>query len=116
MAHRADLFADSEVLPLDIQRKVHCSHFVYRALNQESTNYLNDMYSKSNRVIGRVTRSTINDNLTVPTCRTECAKGNVRVRGAMDYNKISLDVRESRNINLFKRNLSRNIPFTSAYM
>ena len=116
MAHRADLYADSDVLPLDIQRKLHGSHFVYRALNQESTNYLNDMYSKVNRETGRVTRSTINDRLTVPTRRTECAKGNIRVRGAMDYNEIALDVRESSNINIFKHNLSRDIPFTSRYM
>ena len=116
LSHRADLFNDSNVLPLDVQRKVHCTHFVYRALNQESTRYLNNMYNKGNRNCGRMTQSTIKDKLTAPPCRTECANGNVRVRGARIYNEVSLEVRQSNNIRSFKRNLLNNMPFTSNYM
>ena len=116
LSHRADLFKDATVLPLDVQRKVHCSHFVYRALNQESTTYLNNMYSKGNRECGRITRSSIEDKLTVPLCRTECAKGNVRVRGARLYNDVPLGTRQSNTFRSFKRNLANNIPFASRYM
>ena len=103
------------VVPLDIQRKLHCSHFVYRALNQETTNHLNNMFGRVNNATDRVTRSTILDKLVIPSHRTECVTGNIRIQGARLYNVILLDIRESNSIHIFKRRLKSNVPFESKY-
>ena len=116
LSHRADLFSDSGVLPLDVQRKVHTSHFVNRALNQESTTYLNDLYTRASSVTERMTCSTIQGKLYIPKCRTQCASDNIRVRGENIYNQIPLPIRESTNFNAFKRNMKREIPFISKYI
>ena len=80
MSHRADLLQDSGILPLDVQRKMHTSHFVNRVLNQESTSYLNNMYTRTSSVTERITQSTIQDKLYIPKCKTQCATNNIRVR------------------------------------
>ena len=116
MSHRADLFEDSGVLPLDVQRKIHTAHFVNRGLNQESTTYLNDMFTRTASVMERVTRSTIQDKMYIPKCRSQCADGNIRVRGASIYNQIPLAIREFQSFNSFKNSLKRNVPFQSKFV
>ena len=116
MSHRAHMFRDSGVLPLDVQRKLHTAHFVNRGLNLESTSHVNNMFTRSAQLVERVTRSTIQVKLYIPRCRTQCADGNIRVRGAIIYNQIPLDVRESRSHNSFNNSLKRNIPFQSKFI
>ncbi len=116
MSHRADLFRDTGIIPLDVQRKLHSAHFVNRGLNQESTAHVNNMFTRSSDVTERMTRSSLQDKLYIPKCRTQCADGNIRVRGAVVYNQIPLGIRDSPSFNSFKKNLKRNVPFISKFI
>ena len=64
----------------------------------------------------RIPHSSMLDKLAVPTCRAECAMGNIRVRGARVYNDIPLDIRESNSIHVFKKNLLKGNPLKSKFV
>ena len=74
------------------------------------------MYTRNSAVSERVTRSTVEDKLYIPKCRTNCAAGNIRVRAAVTYNQIPLDIRESASFQSFKNALKKALPFESKFI
>ena len=59
--HRSDLFAESKVTPLDVQRKLHTCEVVYSGLNNLSTSFINNIFSRVTDASERVTRSSIKE-------------------------------------------------------
>ena len=46
LTHRSDLFAESKVVPLDVQRKLHTCEVVYKGINGKSTPFVNNAFSR----------------------------------------------------------------------
>ena len=72
LAHRAELFDESNVVPLDVQCNIHTSHMVYQGLDKSSTECINGTFSRVSSVSDRLTGPNINQELYVPKCRTDC--------------------------------------------
>ena len=114
--HKAELFSQADVFPLDVHRKMHTASFVYQGLNEQSTSFVNGCLSRVSNVSARMTRSRIENKLYIPRCRTELAKGNVRVRGASLSSTIPMEIRESSNVNTFRKHLKQSNPFIRNFL
>ena len=58
---------------------------VYKGINGESTNFVNNLFSLKESDASITTRSTINRILKVPKHHLSVTKGNIRVRGPLYY-------------------------------
>ena len=104
---RTELYERSKIKPLDIQRKEHTAIIVYQGINQESTEFINDLFKKSHNQGLRVLRSEINEDISVPRISKEICRGNIRYRGPVVYNKVSTDIRSATSLTSFKLRLKK---------
>ncbi len=63
---RAELYRRSNILPLETQRMINKSCIVYIGINQESTKFVNNLFSLSESDSRMTTRSELNRKLTAP--------------------------------------------------
>ena len=104
---RKTLYDKSGVKPLNEQRKEHTSSIVYQGLNQISTPFINNMFTRVMENMGVNTRSAIKGDVHVRKCNLKISKGNIRVRGPIGYNIIPLDIREAKSVTSFRNRLKR---------
>ena len=102
-----DLYSQSGVLPLYIQRRINTCNLVHRGLNQNSTAYINDLFNLASSRGGRILRSEIRGDVEIPRYRLEIRKGNVAYRGPKYYNNIPKEAREIESNKSFTRKLTR---------
>ncbi len=114
-SHRSELFAESNVVPLDVQRKLHTCEIVYSGLNDISTPFVNNAFSRVSDNSERVTRSSIRNDMYIPKYKLEITGGNIKVRGSRYYNMLPESAREKPTLKSFKNELKRNPPFTTKY-
>ncbi len=79
---------------------------VYLGLNQESTAFINNLFSKVSEVHEIPTRSSLMKDVYVPRSKLECCKGNIKIRGPNYYNKLPESVRQSKTVKEFKNRAS----------
>ena len=115
LTHRSDLFAESNVTPLDVQRKLHTCEIVYSGLNELSTPFINNAFSRVSENSERVTRSSIRNELYIHKYRLDVMGGNIKVRGSKYYNKLPMSTREKATLKQFKNEMKRTKPFTTKY-
>ncbi len=84
---------------------------VYLGVNQESTPFINCLFSKVQNDTGRILRSEINEDLVIPKTRLKVSKGNVRYRGPVVYNQIDRSIRNAQTFKNFKKRLKANNVF-----
>ncbi len=83
----------------DIQeyRNEHTCKIVYSGLNQLSPKFVNNMFSKVVDTHNIARRSSVQNDVYVPRVKLECCKGNISVRGPMQHNRLSQDIREAKS-------------------
>ncbi len=104
---RTELYEISKVRPLHEQRKEHTCSIVYQGLNQSSTPYINNMFTRTMEATNLVTRSSIRGDVFIPKTRLKISMGNIKSRGPKYYNEVPLDIREAKSTMSFKRKLKR---------
>ena len=108
---RQVLFEQSKVKPLDVQRLEHMASIVYQGINQESTPFINNLFTKSHSGGNRILRSDINDDISVPHTNLHVCRGNIRYRGPVIYNQIDNDIRGAKSHKSFKSRLKKGNTF-----
>ena len=78
---REQLYKESGICSLSKSRELHTSKLVYLGLNQESTPFINNLFSKVSEVHDIQTRSSLMSDVYVPRSKPECCKGNIRICG-----------------------------------
>ncbi len=102
---RQVLYRASGIVPLETQRQRNTAGIVYLGLNQESTPFINDLFTKvENRTIVTL-RSEIPEKLVVPNYRLNICRGNIKYRGPVTYNQIEGHIRTSKTFRNFKKRL-----------
>ncbi len=104
---RTVLYEDSGIKPLDEQRKEHTCSVVYQGLNQISTPYINNMFTRTMEATNRPTRSAIKGDVCIPNTRLKVTMGNIRSRGPKHYNGVPLEIREAKTVASFRGKLKR---------
>ncbi len=84
---RAILYNESGIEPLEVQRSQNTACLVYQGMNQMSTPFINQLYSKVHDT-GRVLRSELKEDLIIPKTCLEVCKGNVRYRAQSDITRL----------------------------
>ena len=99
----------SGVLPLHVQRNISTVSTVHKALNMNSTPYINNMFTLSTHDGNneRVTRSQIRGDVQLNKCRLELTKSNIRHWGAVYFNRIPTDARGIETTKAFVNKLRR---------
>ncbi len=108
---RTTLYSESGIEPLEMQRNQNIVSLVYQGVNQESTPFINQLFSKVRYDNGRLLRSELNENLYIPKVRLETCKGNIRYKGPLLYNGIDRGIRHSKTLKNFKKRLKREHVF-----
>ena len=80
-------------------------------LNQVSTAYVNNMFTKVADTTKITTRSSIKGDVQIPRTKLKLSKGNIKIRGPEYYNKIPLAVREAKSVTSFRNRLKRKRTF-----
>ncbi len=104
---RTDRFAEANIDTLSVARTKHTCKIVYQGINGLSTNFVNNAFTMENEIHDVTTRSSKRDCLYVPKTRLECSQGNIRVRGALAYNKLPTDLRQIASFEESKCNLKQ---------
>ena len=108
---RQVLYEMSGIKPLDVQRKENTCVMVYKGLNQESTPFLNNLFSHTLDVNSKVTRLGVQGGIYVPNTRLKLTEGNIRTRGPMYYNRVPSDIWEAKTRNTLKKHLKKSNVF-----
>ena len=108
---RATLYSASGIVPLEVQHLQNTAGLAYLGVNQESTPFVNKLFSKVQYDTGRVLRSEINEDLVVPKTRLKVCRNNVRYRGPVIYNQIDRGIRNAKTLKNFKKRLKQNNVF-----
>ena len=101
------MYIKSGIKPLKEQRLEHTCSVVYQGLNQESTPFINNMFTRTIDNTGKQTRSAIQGNIHIPTRKLKTTKGNIKVGGPVHYNKIPVGIREAKTVTSFGNRLKR---------
>ena len=104
---RSELYTESGIKPLKEQRLEHTSTLVYQGLNQISTPFINNLFTRKMANTGLQTRSAIKGDIHVPYRKLKVTQGTIRVRGPETYNLISTDIREAKTVTSFQSRLKR---------
>ena len=94
---RKSLYEEAGISSLAKSRDEHASKIVYLGLNQQSTSFINEMFSELSDFHSETTRSSLMEEVYVPRCKLECCKGNIKIRGPMCYNKLPEHVPHAKN-------------------
>ena len=102
---RTEIYEETKVNPLYIDRIVGSCGLVYSGLNQVSSKFVNNAFTKVSSSHNMSTRASADDKLVVPTHRLECCRGNILTRGAIYYNEVPSHIRTLPTLKRFKQNL-----------
>ena len=102
---RSELYEESNVAPLYINRIVNSCGIVYAGLNQLSSTFINCAYTKVSASHSQSTRASAEVKLAIPSHSLECCKGNILTRGAYYYNDVPAHIRTLPTLKMFKQNL-----------
>ncbi len=97
-----DLHRKVNIPTLSMRRAAHATNMVYNGLNGKSTNGINDMFQYVRDTHDVNTRSSSNSMVKTPVYRLAKTQGNMRLRGAVYYNKLPQHVRNATSIDSFK--------------
>ena len=61
------------------------------------------MFSRVSEVHNISTRSSVSDMLSIPSVNTEVGRGNIRYRGAVYYNQLPAEAKNSPSYDTFKK-------------
>ncbi len=111
---RHELYSNSGIKPLEVQRKEHTCAVVYQGLNQESTPYINKLFTRTSSTSQKVTRSTIQGAVFIPCTKLNISWSNIRVHGPRYYNDVPVDIREAKTLKSFKNRLKRACTFDTS--
>ncbi len=101
------MYQDSQILPLYIQRRIHTCGIIHKALNEESTPYVNNMFNVMGNETGISTRSEIRGDIRIKKTRLGVTTGNIAIRGAKYFNGIPVEARGIDSNRAFVRKLTR---------
>ena len=104
---RIEMYQDSQILPLYIQRRIHTCGIVHKALNEESTPYVNNMFNLTGNETGTTTRSEARGDIRIMNTRLGISRGNIAVCGAKYFNDINVEIRGIDSNRAFVRKLTR---------
>ena len=76
---------------------------VHKCLHGQMPNYLSDKFIKRSKIHDRNTRK--KDELNLPKCRLKIGQRSFAFRGAKSYNDLPDDIKKTRDIKHFKKNL-----------
>ena len=102
---RATLYRESGIEPLEVQRCQNTACLEYQGIHQQSTPFINRLFSQVQYDTGRTLRSELKEELFVPKTRLEVCKGNIRYRGPLVYNSIDKGIRHTKTLKNFKKRL-----------
>ena len=102
---RVNLYSASGIRPLIEQRAINTYSFVNKGVNNQSTAYINNMFSEVSNSHARLTRSSNNGILKVPFIKLEKWKSNIRIRGANLFNNIPSHIRDHTTLKTLMPNL-----------
>ena len=88
---------------------------MYLGLNQESTPFINALFTKTGSKAGLTLRSEIQEKLEVPRCRLNVCRGNIKYRGPVTYNQIEGHIRTAKTFRNFKKRLKRENVFKTEF-
>ena len=109
MSPTEELHIDAKVPRLSIRRKRHTCQFVYKGRAGNSTDSINSMFTLVSEHHDRHTRSSKTDLLYIPSVSLELCKGNIRHRGAIQYNSLDPDLRNADSYEAFKKRIKVNV-------
>ena len=113
-APQAGLYDATRHTPLQLEGRLNEYSIVYSGLNQFSTTIMNKAFTTFSESHGQVTRSSMQDNLSILHCKLEGSNGNLKVWGATYYNNIPCSTQALSTLRRLKQNLKKSIrPKTS---
>ena len=104
---RIEMYQQSQILPLYIQRRIHTCGIVHKGLNEESSPYVNNMFNLRGNASGVTTRSETRGDILIKKTRLEMSTGNIVIRGAKYFNEIPPEARGMDSNRAFVRKLNR---------
>ncbi|MCU7801538.1 MAG: reverse transcriptase family protein, partial [gamma proteobacterium symbiont of Lucinoma myriamae] len=103
------MFKKLKWLPFPNRIQYHICVMVYKSLNDLAPDYLTELFTKTFETHGRNLRSVENDMLRVPCSRTCYYEKSFAVDGAKQWNSLPLHLRQSSNLNIFKKALKSHL-------
>ena len=97
------LFSSLHWSPIQSRLIYRESLLVYQAINKLLPYYLQNMFTKVEGVVLRVTRSSNTTNLIVPFPRIELFKRSFSYSGAILFNQLAIKIKHSNSVDSFKR-------------
>ncbi len=94
--HSKDMFFSLKVMPIHDRIKVRKATMVYKSVNDLAPYYMNDMFTYVRDSHSRTTRSSVKNNLYVPTGKhKELYIQSLAYSGAKIWNSINPDISQS---------------------
>ena len=85
--------------------------FVFKCINNISSDFYSDVFKPVSEIHDRATRSSSNNtNLAIPKCHTEYYKHALCYSGSMLWNKLPLELRQNASLESFKITLKKYFP------
>ena len=81
--------------------------FVYKCINNISSDFYSDVFKPVSEIHQINTRSSSNNNLAVPKCHTEYYTHALCCSGSILWNKLPVEIRQKRSIESFKKMLKQ---------
>ena len=100
------------ILTLNVRRKHHVCHQVYSGINNLAPPYVCAKLQKVEHKGSIQTRSVIQDLLNIPKHRLELSRKNFYIKGPKVWNPLEKEIKNSDNLDIFKRNLYSSTTFT----
>ena len=88
--------------------------FVFKCINNLSSEFYADIFKPISEIHGRDTRSSSNNNLAIPKCRTEYYNHALRCSGSVLWNDLPTEFKQKCSLESFKIMLKKHL-FTVAY-
>ena len=96
------LFKMSFILPIQERVKFRELTMVYKALNNQLPQYISDMFTLKSMRTHKVTRSSVRQDLITPKANLCMTRKSLAYSGAVSYNNLPKEIRQSTSLNVFK--------------
>ena len=109
-----ELFLRLNLLPFYQRVQYFRCLFVYKCINNISSDFYVDVFKPVSEIHDRNTRFSCNNNLAIPKCRTEYFSHSLRCSGSILWNRLSNECRQACSLGSFKISLKKFL-FTLAF-
>ena len=109
LAHTTPLFAELRVLKFNDLYNFNLGKFMYKYKRGLLPTNFKDLFTMSSSVHSYGTRGASKGDLYINFNRTSFSKNNLTSRGILFWNNLNVELKESRRIESFSRNLKRSI-------